>query len=178
MNLEILQGNLKKWLEHNFPETTSDMQFKGVVEEVGELARADLKTEQGIRGFTAVKGRLKAMDAVGDIVIYLINYCNMKDYSFIDCINMAWAEVSKRDWIAHPEGPVDNEFIESTGMEAIAADSVSADECNKIIANIESLKKAGEVSFEEMLHIVSTDFAVTEHFVRKMYNSTGGCFVD
>lgn len=124
MNLEILQEDVKKWLAHNFPEATADEQFKGVVEELGELARADLKTEQGIRGFTPEIGKLKSMDAIGDIVIYLINYCNVKGYSFLDCIAMAWSDVSKRDWIAHPEGPgeqietpLDLDIIRYTGTD-------------------------------------------------------------
>lgn len=104
MNLTETQKNLNSWLEHNFPETTSDQQLKGVMEELGELCHADLKTAQGIRGYTQEKAQDEIMDAVGDIVIYLINYCNTRNISFRDSVGMAYSTVMKRDWIKDPTG--------------------------------------------------------------------------
>lgn len=99
-SLSLLQTILKNWLNYNFPESTSDDQFKGVVEEIGELARADLKHIQGIRGFdNEEKYESKMKDAIGDIVIYLINYCTRKNIKFYECIELAIEEIMKRDWI-------------------------------------------------------------------------------
>jgi len=101
--LTDFQNNLKSWLNYNFPDSTSDAQLKGVMEELGELCHADLKTEQNIRGYTEEKGKAEIEDAVGDIFIYLINYCNRKQISFCDCVNTAYCEIMKRDWQNNPE---------------------------------------------------------------------------
>ena len=41
MDLCLLQEELNTWLNYNFPDTTSDKQLKGVMEELGELCHAD-----------------------------------------------------------------------------------------------------------------------------------------
>ena len=102
MDLCLLQEELNTWLNHNFPDTTSDKQLKGVMEELGELCHADLKSDQGIRGYTPKKTRAETMDAIGDLVIYLINYCNKKEISFKECIFMAKDTIMKRDWVKNP----------------------------------------------------------------------------
>lgn len=104
VDLIVLQEELKEWLDHNFPNATADQQFKGIVEELGELAHADLKTEQNIRGYDAIKWDHEVKDAVGDIVIYLINWCNTKDISFFECLNLALMTIKNRDWIKNPKG--------------------------------------------------------------------------
>jgi NTP pyrophosphatase (non-canonical NTP hydrolase) len=73
----------------------------GLVEEVGELSHAHLKQEQGIRG-TVESYRSKKIDAVGDIVIFLANYCTQQGLSFEECVLSAWNEVKQRDWQKDP----------------------------------------------------------------------------
>lgn len=98
MSLVKLQQDMKQWLEYNFPETTAGEQFLGVVEEVGELAHAILKQSQGIRG-TPEELLEKEHDSIGDIVIYLMNYCNMRGFDFEKILYTTWEErVEKRDW--------------------------------------------------------------------------------
>jgi len=94
---------MTNWLNHNFPNTTSDQQLKGVMEELGELCHADLKQEQGIRGYNKEKSEAEIKDAVGDIIIYLTGYCIKKEVLISDCIETALNEVLKRDWIKNPE---------------------------------------------------------------------------
>ena len=98
------QVRLGVWLRHNFPNATPDHQLKGVMEELGELCHADLKADQGIRGYTKEKAEAEIKDAVGDIVIFLCNYCTTKRIDFSECVNMAFDEVMKRDWKKNPEG--------------------------------------------------------------------------
>lgn len=74
----------------------------GVVEEVGELCHAHLKNEQGIRG-TPEEWRTKKQDAIGDILIYLLDYCTREELDAEECLETAWAEVSARDWIRFPK---------------------------------------------------------------------------
>ncbi len=101
MSLNILQDQHKKWIEHNFPNATSDMQFKGLVEEVGELAHALLKREQNIRG-SQENYNEKIKDAIGDIVIFLSGFCIQEGLDLHKCVFDTWKEVQKRDWIEYP----------------------------------------------------------------------------
>ena len=47
-----------------------------------------------------------AKDAIGDMIIFTLNYCNKKGFNFEECIRMAWEEASKRDWIKYPKNGV------------------------------------------------------------------------
>lgn len=97
-NLAELQEQVTQWTEKNFGSTDSWECLLGLGEEVGELYHAYLKRHQGIR-----KGEdhnAKIRDAVGDIVIYLIDFCRRENLNFARCIEDTWAEVSERDWIA------------------------------------------------------------------------------
>jgi len=77
------------------------MSLLGAVEELGELAHAHLKQEQGIRG-TAAEHEEKAKDAVADVVIFLSDYCSKRGFEFQAIIEKTWAEVKKRDWRKNP----------------------------------------------------------------------------
>lgn len=64
------------WVEHNFPNTPSpDGSILGVIEELGELCHAALKSEQNIRG-TKAQHVEDARDAIGDLTIYLLGIMN------------------------------------------------------------------------------------------------------
>jgi NTP pyrophosphatase (non-canonical NTP hydrolase) len=95
-----LQAMTNLWREHNFPHHTADDQFYGMVEEMGELAHANLKLKQNIR--TDEDHAEKEMDAIGDFIIYLCGYCTRRELSLAECITRAWNEVKDRDWIAYP----------------------------------------------------------------------------
>lgn len=97
-----LQEQVKVWADRNFGERKPYQPLLGVSEEVGELCHAHLKAEQGIRG-TAEEHRAAAMDAIGDIVIYLADYCNVNGYGLAECIEETWNRVSQRNWKADPK---------------------------------------------------------------------------
>jgi len=93
----------KPWLEHNFPQQQPHDALLGLVEEVGELAHAHLKMEQGIRGMDdEIRFRTDAYDAIGDILIYLASYCNTNGFEMDTALYRAWEEVRKRDWQERP----------------------------------------------------------------------------
>jgi NTP pyrophosphatase (non-canonical NTP hydrolase) len=73
----------------------------GLAEEVGELSHACLKMAQGIRGAT----RDDVADAVGDVFVYLMSFCNTRgvDLDLEACVHRAWEEVRQRDWLTFPE---------------------------------------------------------------------------
>lgn len=89
------------WLQYNFPHQQNHDPLLGLAEEVGELCHAHLKLQQGIRG-SVLEHRAAAEDAIGDIVIYLISYCNSNKYVLEDCLQDAWARVKRRDWVKDP----------------------------------------------------------------------------
>ncbi len=97
-SLVHIQGEIKDWALHNFPTETSLTNLLGVVEEVGELAHAELKGTMGIRGVDDGEAR----DAVGDILIFLASYCNQKSFDMQTVMNGVWQKVRQRDWQLYP----------------------------------------------------------------------------
>lgn len=99
-----LQFDMWEWQEKNFgKDTKPSMLLLGVAEEVGELCHAQLKGEQGIRHTPEEILDMK-IDAVGDIFIYLANYCSASNLSIEGCILKAWKEVQKRNWKENSNG--------------------------------------------------------------------------
>jgi hypothetical protein len=94
ITLDELQAELGPWTVHNFGEGPSWHPLLGAVEELGELSRAHLKMDQGIRNMTLDD----VGDAIGDILIYLADYCNRQDLHMSLCLQDAWDEVKLRDW--------------------------------------------------------------------------------
>ena len=102
ISLRTMQKLHNQWSLKNFGICSSGQMLIGVMEEVGELAHSHLKYEQNIRG-TSTKHIADAKDAVGDIVMYLIDYCNKRGFDFEKIIQDTWKEISKRDWEKNPE---------------------------------------------------------------------------
>lgn len=98
MNLEIFQNNLKEWINNNFPNKPAWQPLLGMVEEIGELSHSFLKQEQGIRG-TFNEHEEKMKDAIGDIIIFLIHFCIIKNWQIEEILENTWKEVRNRDWI-------------------------------------------------------------------------------
>ena len=96
MNLKTLQEELKPWVLHNFGTRPAYHPLLGAVEEIGELAHAHLKQEQGIR--TDEDHDEKAKDAVADAIIYLADYCNCRGFDMDDIVTKVWNVVKTRDW--------------------------------------------------------------------------------
>ena len=117
MDLETLQQEQNEWQNRNFPNTTKHQCLLGVTEEVGELSHAHLKCEQGIRG-TSDEHIAEAIDAIGDIVIFLAGYCNSNGYDLSECVTKAWEEVKNRDWSEKGRTPekADKNFNDHTTL--------------------------------------------------------------
>lgn len=97
-----LRDAIIKWEEHNFPDTPAYRNLLGMGEELGELFHAHLKGEQSIR-LNEAESRAKKKDAMGDILIYAINYCSKNNICLLECLETAWKEVKQRDWIKFPK---------------------------------------------------------------------------
>lgn len=108
IDLKEIQKQASIWSIRNFglnkskrtdQELYSIAPLLGVAEEVGELCHAQLKSHQGIRGFDDVtKRREYTKDAVGDILIYLMDFCAREGLEMQDCLLDTWGEVKKRNW--------------------------------------------------------------------------------
>lgn len=120
--LAIIQREQKEWALKNFGEQPPHRALLGAVEELRELVEADpsspdhilelikalgrlshsqLKGEQGIR--VNKDHRALAKDAVADMVIFLVSYCNDKDFDLEDIVRDTWDEVKQRDWRKNPK---------------------------------------------------------------------------
>lgn len=97
MTFRELQDEQKAWVEHNFPNRTAYQPLLGVCEEVGELCHAHLKQEQKIRG-TWQEHQVAKIDAVGDILVYLADYCTANMIDLQSAVELTWQQVVKRDW--------------------------------------------------------------------------------
>jgi NTP pyrophosphatase (non-canonical NTP hydrolase) len=92
--LEQIQAEQKEWSNANFGPQSPTLPLLGVVEEVGELCHAVLKREQGIR---RDENHLEnEVDAIGDICIYLMDYCNRRGFNLMEIIDETWNEVQGR----------------------------------------------------------------------------------
>lgn len=100
MFLAYIQKQVHEWRKYNFPNSGDLHQFLGVVEEVGELSHAILKMAQGIRGD---KHEEEARDAVGDIMIYLMNFCSENGWDLEEIIEETWDQVQRRNWVDYPK---------------------------------------------------------------------------
>lgn len=101
LDLTRLQVEVNEWTEKNFPNSVPHQPLLGLTEEVGELSHAHLKGEQGIRHTPEEVAAMKE-DAVGDILVYLADYCNKSGIDIQTAIDRTWGKVKQRDWQADP----------------------------------------------------------------------------
>ena len=101
--LTRLQDAVDVWQQRNFAPISPHQPLLGLQEEVGELAHAHLKGEQGIRGISPAVTLAVKKDAIGDIVIYAAAYCAVNGINFGEAVAETWAKVSQRDWRADPQ---------------------------------------------------------------------------
>ncbi len=91
-NIEI---QVIRWAEARkiIPNATPVSQLLKAISEMGELADAE-----GKKDIEAVK------DAVGDVVVCLINYCALRDIDLVDCLRGAYDQIKDRRGTLMPDG--------------------------------------------------------------------------
>lgn len=84
-----------RWAEARriIPNATPTSQLLKAMSEMGELADAE-----GKRDLPAIK------DAVGDVVVCLINYCALRDIDLVDCLAGAYEQIKDRRGTLMPDG--------------------------------------------------------------------------
>lgn len=92
-----------EWITHNFGPSEVRDQVLVVAEEVGELCRALVKREQGIRGSHAEWSAALRKEA-SDVVIALLAVAYIEGFDLPAEVERVWREVSSRDFVANPLG--------------------------------------------------------------------------
>ena len=84
-----------QWAEARriIPNATPTSQLLKAVSEMGELADAE-----GKRDIEAIK------DAVGDVLVCLINYCALRDLDVTSCLEGAYEQIKDRKGTLMPDG--------------------------------------------------------------------------
>lgn len=95
MSYEIVELDIIRWAEARriIPNAKPYSQLLKAVSEMGELADAENKGD-----IPAIK------DAVGDVVVCLINYCALRDISLVECLKGAYDEIKDRKGTLMPNG--------------------------------------------------------------------------
>jgi NTP pyrophosphatase (non-canonical NTP hydrolase) len=95
MNFETFMRNVKNWATERliYRHSNARAQLLKGFSEMGELADADIK------GDVAAK-----TDAVGDVLVCLVNYCEMSNLDISVCMEAAWNEIKDRKGHMVPGG--------------------------------------------------------------------------
>jgi NTP pyrophosphatase (non-canonical NTP hydrolase) len=93
VNLAEFQLEVSEWSNRNFGEDSPSWQ------RLLGLSHSYLKREQGIRLEEDHNKQIR--DAVGDIMVYLSDFCGREGVSLERCVEEAWQEVKQRDWNKH-----------------------------------------------------------------------------
>lgn len=90
-----LEMKVIQWAEARriIPNAKPHSQLLKAVSEMGELADAENKGDM-----PAIK------DAVGDVVVCLINYCALRDIDLVACLAGAYDEIKERKGTLMPSG--------------------------------------------------------------------------
>jgi hypothetical protein len=95
MNYQELEALVIQWAKNRciIPNATPTSQLLKAVSEMGELADAVNKGDRAGR-----------MDAVGDIVVCLINFCALQNFTLTDCLELAFDQIKDRKGTLLPSG--------------------------------------------------------------------------
>jgi NTP pyrophosphatase (non-canonical NTP hydrolase) len=97
MNLSYREIELLviRWAEARriIPNATPESQLLKAFSEMGELADA-----QNHNDMDEIK------DAIGDVMVCLINYCALRDVDLVECLNLAYNQIKDRKGTLLPNG--------------------------------------------------------------------------
>ena len=90
-----VQNEIIRWSEARkiIPNSTPTAQLLKAFSEMGELADA-----------TAKQNRDEIVDAVGDVMVCLVNYCALADIDLVECMYVAYDQIKNRTGTMLPSG--------------------------------------------------------------------------
>jgi len=95
MSYAAVEIKIIQWAEARkiIPNSTPEVQLLKAISEMGELADATIKNDQEA-----------IIDAVGDVMVCLINYCALQNINLVDCMEVAYDQIKNRRGILLPNG--------------------------------------------------------------------------
>ena len=95
MSYADVETRIIQWSEARriIPNSTPHAQLLKAFEEMGELASA-----------TAKQDKTAAIDAVGDVMVCLVNYCALADIDLVQCMYHAFDQIKDRKGTLMPNG--------------------------------------------------------------------------
>ena len=95
MSFAEVELDIIRWAEARkiIPNSSPETQLLKAVSEMGELADATIK-----------KDKEDIVDAVGDVMVCLINYCALQDINIVDCMQVAYDQIKNRKGTLMPNG--------------------------------------------------------------------------
>ena len=90
-----VQNDIIRWSEARkiIPNSTPTAQLLKAFSEMGELADA-----------TAKQNRDEIVDAVGDVMVCMVNYCALADIDLVECMYVAYDQIKHRTGTMLPSG--------------------------------------------------------------------------
>lgn len=87
MSYANVEMKIIQWAEARkiIPNSNPETQLLKAMSELGELADATIK-----------KDRDAIVDAVGDVMVCLVNYCALQDLNLVDCMEVAYDQIKNR----------------------------------------------------------------------------------
>jgi NTP pyrophosphatase (non-canonical NTP hydrolase) len=151
--LKKLQPEQAAWAKRNFGDRISALQgLLGVVEEVGELAHAVLKKWQGIRG-TPEEHDEAIKDACADVVIFMLDYCNMEGFELYDALSLHHATM-QADVVGGPHAELQRVVI-ALGQLNLAdlTNQAQPKHAGKVIAELQRFCDASQLDLWALVEI-------------------------
>ena len=95
MSFAEIELDIIRWSEARkiIPNSSPEIQLLKAVSEMGELADATIKKDQE-----------DIIDAVGDVMVCLINYCALQDINIVGCMQVAYDQIKNRKGTLMPNG--------------------------------------------------------------------------
>jgi len=95
MSYAAIEIKIIQWAEARkiIPNSTPEVQLLKAISEMGELADATIKNDQEA-----------IVDAVGDVMVCLINYCALQNINLVDCMEVAYDQIKNRKGTLLPNG--------------------------------------------------------------------------
>jgi len=102
MSYAAVEIKIIQWAEARkiIPNSTPEVQLLKAMSELGELADATIKKDNDA-----------IVDAVGDVMVCLVNYCALQDLNLVDCMEVAYDQIKNRRGTLLPNGL----FVKSLG---------------------------------------------------------------
>ena len=101
MSYADIEIRIIQWAEARkiIPNSNPESQLLKAVSEMGELADATIKHDKEA-----------VIDAVGDVMVCLINYCVLQDINLVNCMEVAYDQIKNRKGILLPNGVFQKEI--------------------------------------------------------------------